>query len=69
MESSKIKRGVKEAPQKTAQQIANSKPVISTGVAKPVRTITADELSKEFNEFLKLKGLSSEYKVEIVETE
>ena len=64
-----IKRGVKEAPQKTAQQIANSKPVINTGVAKSVKTITADELSKEFNEFLKLKGLSSEYKVEIVETE
>lgn len=62
-----IKRGIKEAPQKTAKQIENSKPVIHTNAVKPTKTITAEELSKEFNEFLKLKGLSNEYKVEIVE--
>lgn len=61
-----IKRGIKEAPQKTAKQIANSKPLINN-VVKPTTTISAEELSNELNEFLKLKGLSKEYKVEIVE--
>ena len=63
-----IKRGIKEAPQRTAQQIANSKSTINTSVIKPVTKITAEELNKEFNEFLRLKGLSNDYKVEIVET-
>ena len=62
-----IKRGIKEAPQKTAKQIANSKPSINNNVVKPTITISAEELSNELNEFLKLKGLSNEYKVEIVE--
>ena len=63
-----INRGIKEAPQKTAKQIANSKPLINNNVVKPTKTISAEELSNELNEFLKLKGLSNEYKVEIVET-
>ena len=62
-----IKRGIKEAPQKTARQIANSKPLINNKVVKPTTTISAEELNNELNEFLKLKGLSNEYKVEIVE--
>ena len=62
-----IKKGIKESKEKTAQQIAKSKPVINTRVANTTTKITAIELSKEFNEFLKLKGLSSEYQVEIVE--
>ena len=61
-----IKRGIKETPQKTAQQIANSKPSINN-VDKSITKITANDLNKEFNEFLKAKGLSNDYIVEIVE--
>ena len=63
-----IKRGIKEAPQKTAQQIANSKPSINN-IDKSCTKITAEYLNKEFNEFLKVKGLSNNYIVEIVEVE
>ncbi len=58
-----IKKGIRESKEKTAQQIAKSKNYV-----QPIKSITAEELNKEFNEFLKLKGLSNEYKVEIVET-
>lgn len=61
-----IKRGIKETPQKTAQQIANSKPSINN-MDKSITKITAKDLNKEFNEFLKAKGLSNDYIVEIVE--
>ncbi len=61
-----IKRGIKETPHKTAQQIANSKPSISN-IDKSITKITANDLNKEFNEFLKAKGLSNDYIVEIVE--
>ena len=60
-----IKKGIKEAPQKTKEQIANSKPTIY----KPNQQITANDLKREFNEFLKQKGLDSEYQVEIMEIE
>ena len=63
-----IKRGIKEAPQKTAQQIEKSRKLTNTNVVKSNEKITADQLSHEFNEFLRLKGLSTEYKVEIIET-
>lgn len=58
-----IKKGIKEAPQKTARQIANSKP----NIANNNDNISAEILSKEFNEFLKAKNLDSEYVVEIIE--
>ena len=57
-----IKKGIRESKEKTAQQIANSKNYVQS-----IKCITAEELNKEFNEFLKLKGLSNDYKVEIVE--
>lgn len=34
---------------------------------KSITKITAKDLNKEFNEFLKAKGLSNDYIVEIVE--
>ena len=58
-----FKKGIKESKEKTVQQIANSKKY-----AQPIKNFTAEDLNKEFNEFLKLKGLLNEYKVEIVET-
>ena len=65
-----IKRGIKEAPQKTAKQIAASRANVST--SHSIRTISSEEitaemLSKEFNEFLKLKGLNNKYTVTIEE--
>lgn len=54
-----IKRGIAEAPLKTSQQIANAKPVINKTTINQTTNITADELSKEFNEFLKLKGFKT----------
>lgn len=64
-----IKKGIKEAPQNTAKQIANAKAKAnpyknSINVNKP---ITAETLKEEFNEFLKSKGLDTQYKVEIIE--
>lgn len=63
-----IKRGIKEAPQKTAKQIANAKANVPS-YHKPImkEEVTAEMLAKEFNEFLKLKGLENQFKVEIVE--
>ena len=60
-----IKKGIKEAPKITAAQIANSKPTIY----KQTQQITANDLKREFNEFLKQKGLDYEYQVEIIEIE
>ena len=63
-----IKRGIKEAPKKTAKQIANSRVNVSQTVNQlKNEEITADMLSKEFNEFLKQKGLENKFKVEITE--
>ena len=65
-----IKRGIKEAPEKTAKQIANTRAnVYNSYSRKQVNNeeITAEMLAKEFNEFLKLKGLESKFKVEISE--
>jgi hypothetical protein len=61
-----IKRGIKEAPQKTQEQIAKSKYNGSNKVTVNNRTLTQEELTKEFNEFLKLKGLNTECIVEII---
>lgn len=65
-----IKRGIKEAPEKTAKQIANTRVnVYNSYSRKQVNNeeVTAEMLAKEFNEFLKLKGLESKFKVEISE--
>lgn len=61
-----IKRGIKEAPEKTAKQIAASRANVNPKTVKNEQ-ITADMLAKEFNEFLKERGLDNTYTVEIVE--
>lgn len=55
-----IKKGAKESRENAKQQIEASK----YGYNK-TNTITAEELTKEFNEFLKFKGLSNKYTVVI----
>ena len=65
-----IKRGIKEAPEKTAKQIANTRAnVYNSYSRKQVNNeeVTAEMLAKDFNEFLKLKGLESKFTVEISE--
>ena len=57
-----IKKGAREANANTKAQIEKSKQL-----AKP--TYSADTLTKEFNEFLKLKGLSDKYVVTIENVE
>ena len=59
-----IKKGAKESRQKTKEQIAKSKEL-----AKPYKAVTAIDLDKEFNNFLKQKGLDGKYKVVIEEVE
>lgn len=72
-----IKKGAEEAPQKTAKNIAKAtvqayanvnpyahlNPHSAAHAAKG--GYTAESLSNEFNEFLKMKGLDSQYTVEI----
>lgn len=57
-----IKKGAKESKEKTKEQIAKSKEL-----ANPHKVLTAQDLNKEFNEFLKQKGLDSKYVVTIEE--
>lgn len=57
-----IKKGAREANQKTKEQIAKSKEL-----GNPHRVITAEDLSREFNTFLKSKGLDSKYTITIEE--
>ena len=59
-----IKKGAKESREKTKEQIAKSKEV-----ANPYKVVTAIDLDKEFNDFLKQKGLHGKYKVVIEEVE
>ncbi len=57
-----IKKGAKESKEKVRQQIEASKH------RKPVATeYSASELSREFNAFLKAKGLDEKYVVEVLE--
>ncbi len=61
-----IKKGARESKVKTAEQIAKSKASIQVSIGKPNNSygdITAEELSNQFNEFLKSKGLDGEYVV------
>lgn len=57
-----IKKGAKESRAKTKEQIENSKKGIYGH-----KNVNAETLTKEFNEFLKVKGLSSKYSVTIEE--
>lgn len=57
-----IKKGAKESRAKTKEQIENSKKGIYGH-----NNVNAETLTKEFNEFLKVKGLSSKYTVTIEE--
>ena len=57
-----IKKGAREANANTKAQIEKSKHLTTP-------TYSADTLTKEFNEFLKLKGLSDKYVVTIEKVE
>ncbi|MDE6442527.1 MAG: hypothetical protein K2L12_07255 [Clostridia bacterium] len=59
-----IKKGAKESNEKVRKQIDEAK----YGVPNvAVHTYSAEELSREFNEFLKSKGLDGKYTVEVTE--
>ena len=66
-----IKKGAQDASQKTAESIAKAKAQVHAPVNPHVGIhtahghYTAESLSKEFNEFLKVKGLDTLYTVEI----
>lgn len=60
-----IKKGAKEAPLKTAKEI--NKISTKNMVVGSSSNYTAKELSKEFNDFLKDKGLDGKYVVEVLE--
>lgn len=57
-----IKKGARESNQKVKEQIAASKPVINK---RPVYSV--NDLSHEFNQFLKQKGLDEKYVVVVEE--
>lgn len=58
-----IKKGAKESRQKVKEQIEASKYNHTPGV----KVVNANDLNKEFNDFLKQKGLDGKYKVVIEE--
>ena len=59
-----IKKGAKESNERVRKQIEQSK----HGVPQVVtHTYSAEELSREFNAFLKAKGLDDKYTVEVTE--
>ena len=61
-----LKKGAKESNERTRKQIEQAK----RGVPPvTVQSYTADELSREFNAFLKTKGLDGKYAVEVTEEE
>lgn len=65
-----IKKGAQEAPQKTAAAVKKAKSKASVGVYgkdAPLAGYSADDLSREFNAFLKAKGLDGTYTVEVTE--
>ena len=55
-----IKKGAQESREKTKEQIAKSKEL-----GNPNRVISEEQMSKEFNAFLKQKGLDKKYIVTI----
>lgn len=72
-----IKKGASAAPQNTAAQIAKVRAQTQAGIAQAQaygnpyasapKTYTAESLADEFNDFLKSKGLDSQYTVVITE--
>ncbi|MBE6663526.1 MAG: hypothetical protein E7602_03365 [Ruminococcaceae bacterium] len=71
-----IKNGAKNAPADTAKQIARAQAQAQAGVARANAyasssssniVCSAESLTKEFNEFLKMKGLDGQYTVSITE--
>ena len=64
-----IKKGARESREKTKEQIEKGKQLGKPNLnVSPVKSdYSADELTKEFNEFLKMKGLDSKYTVSVVE--
>ncbi|MDE6075528.1 MAG: hypothetical protein K2G26_03740, partial [Clostridia bacterium] len=60
-----IKKGAKESNERVRKQIEQAK----HGAPVTVHNYSADELSREFNAFLKSKGLDDKYSVEITEKE
>ena len=59
-----IKKGAKESNERVRIQIAEAKHGVP---AAPVHSYSADELSREFNAFLKTRGLDDKYVVEVTE--
>jgi sulfatase maturation enzyme AslB (radical SAM superfamily) len=57
-----IKKGAQESREKTKEQIARAKEL-----GNPNKTISEEQLNKEFNAFLKQKGLDKKYIVTIEE--
>ena len=70
-----LKKGIKEAPAKTKASIARAqagayKTIAGYGVStRSTSDYTAEELSFEFNQFLKSKGLDGKYIVEVTSEE
>ena len=62
-----IKKGIKEAPEKTTEQIAKSRANVTYNTRINNEEVTAEMLAKEFNELLRLRGLESQFKVEILD--
>ena len=61
-----IKNGAKESNERVRKQIEQAKHGVPAVTA---HTYTAEELSREFNAFLKAKGLDDKYVVEVTEEE
>lgn len=67
-----IKRGAKESKERVRKQIEQSKHGVRTAssvAATSSHAYTAEELAREFNEFLKAKGLDEKYTVEVTDEE
>lgn len=58
-----LKKGVKENKENVRRQISEAK----HGVPSTTIPYTAEELSREFNAFLKAKGLDGQYAVEVTD--
>ena len=61
-----IKKGAKESNERVRKQIEEAKHGVPSVTA---HCYTAEELSREFNAFLKAKGLDDKYVVEVTEEE
>lgn len=64
-----IKKGAKESKEKTKKQIEEAKKLGKPSIYNQTKYCNADDLAKEFNAFLKQKGLDNKYTVIIKEEE